>query len=276
MYKRDENWVRSGIPTCPSQPCDTLAVKTWSILYLCLLQYSQSRVNPPGPSLPPQKNCIMGFCFLPLPPLSRAVCLKWYLFLFVTAHRDCCLDILPSWHPDRYDTDAFGQKSEPVCYMPVRRRDARSASESPQCPAGEMERARGPQMNSRKRVGIIRRDPATRFQFEVFTLTWVFPSFFFLFSPCFPACERVGFLFLPRLQGPRGAGLSWAGKERTSVWSAFISVEKDLTVPGFGDHYLSFSFIKSVMRKFKIKGFVNWIPVWKGGTYQEVRAEACR
>jgi len=65
-------------------------------------------------------------------------------------------------------------------------------------------------------------------------------------------------------------------KECTSIWSALISVEKDLIAPGFWDHYLSFSFIKSVMRKFKIKGFVNWIPVWKGGTYQEVNTEACR
>lgn len=42
--------------------------------------------------------------------------------------------------------------------------------------------------------------------------------------------------------------------------------------PGFWDHYLSFTFIKSVMRKFKIKGFVNWIPVLKEGTNQEISA----
>lgn len=83
---------------------------------------------------------------------------------------------------------------------------------------------------------------------------------------CFsPGCRVLGELGFCELE-----------KERTSVWSALISVEKDLIVPGFWDHYLSFSFIKSVMRKFKIKGFVNWIPVWKGGTYQEVSAEACR
>lgn len=83
---------------------------------------------------------------------------------------------------------------------------------------------------------------------------------------CFsPGCSVLGELGFRELE-----------KERTSVWSTLISVEKDLIVPGFWDHYLSFSFIKSVMRKFKIKGFVNWIPVWKGGTYQEVSAKACR
>lgn len=39
--------------------------------------------------------------------------------------------------------------------------------------------------------------------------------------------------------------------------------------PGFWDHYLSFTFIKSVMRNFKIKGFVNWIAVLKEGTERE-------
>lgn len=221
----------------------------------------------------------MGFSFLLLPPLSRAVCLKWYLFLFVTAHRDCCLDILPSWHPDRYDTDAFGQKSEPVCSMPLRSHDACSASESPQCPGGEMERARGPQMNSRKRAGIIHSDPATHFQFKVFVLTSFFSWFFFLLS--FLALLHLPVRALVSCFSPGGRVLGELGfceleKECTSVWSALISVEKDLIVPGFWDHYLSFSFIKSVMRKFKIKGFVNWIPVWKGGTYQEVSTEACR
>lgn len=53
--------------------------------------------------------------------------------------------------------------------MPPCSHDACSASESPQCPGGEMERARGPQMNSRERAGIFRGDPATRFQL----LSWL-------------------------------------------------------------------------------------------------------
>lgn len=128
----------------------------------------------------------MGFTFLPLPPLSRAVCLKWYLFLFATAHRDCCLDILPSWHPDRYDTDAFGQKSEPVCYMPLRPYDACSASESPQCPAGEIERARGPQMNSEKRAGISAMILLPFLRFKCSHRHGFFPPFCPLFFP-FPS-----------------------------------------------------------------------------------------
>lgn len=109
----------------------------------------------------------------------------------------------------------------------------------------------------------------------MFTSTWIFSSFLsfilsfpfypWLVSCFFPGCRVLGELGFCELE-----------KERTSIWSALISVEKDLIGPGFWDHYLSFSFIKSVMRKFKIKGFVNWIPVWKGGTYGEVNAKACR
>lgn len=106
-----------------------------------------------------------------------------------------------------------------------------------------------------------------------------FLIFFFLLS--FLALLHLPVRGLVSCFSPGGRVLGELGfceleKECTSVWSALISVEKDLIVPGFWDHYLSFSFIKSVMRKFKIKGFVNWIPVWKGGTYQEVSTEACR
>lgn len=93
-----------------------------------------------------------------------------------------------------------------------------------------------------------------------------FTSFFFPFpfSPFFPCLWEGWFPVSPVCRVLGEQGFHELRKECTSVWSALISVEKDLIVPGFWDHYLSFTFIKSMMRKFKIKGFVNWIPVWKG------------
>lgn len=93
--------------------------------------------------------------------------------------------------------------------MPLRNHDACSASESPQCPGGEMERARGPQMNSRKRAGIIHSDRATHFQFKVFVLTSFFPDFFFffLFLPFFTCLLEGWFPVSPPVAESLG---SWA------------------------------------------------------------------
>lgn len=216
----------------------------------------------------------MGFSLLPLPPLSRAVCLKWYLFLFVTAHRDCCLDIVPSWHPNRSDTDAFGQKSEPVCSTAPCSHGARSASRAPSALLGKWSEHVGPSEPRPER----RRSPRpSSCPFSALSVHIHMALFIFIsplpFLSLFPLPVRgLVSCFSPHCWVLGELGFCELEKERTSVWSALISVGKDLMGPGFWDHYLSFTFIKSVMRKFKIKGFVNWIPVLKKNTDEEIRA----
>lgn len=129
---------------------------------------------------------------------------------------------------------------------------------APRAPLGKWSERVGPKWTPRREQAISTVVPAFSFkcshQHIIFLLYSLLSPLVArgLLSRFSPGCRVLGDLGFRELE-----------KERASVWSALISVEKDLIVLGFWDHYLSFTFIKSVMRKLKIKGFVNWIPVWK-------------
>lgn len=213
---------------------------------------------------------MMGFSFC-LSLLSPELCVWNDIYFSLWQHTvTAALTLCRADIPTGLTLMPLGRNQSRFCSMAPCSHGASSASQSPPCPAGEMQRALGPRWApaAAQALPALILLPLCSFKCSHshgFTYFY-FPPFSLPFFPCpwegwFPVSP------------PAAASLgSWVSVSWKSVWSALISVEKDLMGPGFWDHYLSFTFIKSVMRKFKIKGFVNWIPVLKEGTDQEISA----